>query len=273
MLAVQIDKLSFSYSDKPILSGISVKIKQGEFVGLVGKTGCGKSTLLLTLNGIIPQMVNGNFSGTVLTLGKDATKTPVHELARSVAFVFQDPEDQIFSLRVEDEVLFGLSNIGIAGDEAKRRALEALRTVGLGEHLDSDPHTLSYGQKQKLALACALAVEPEIFVLDEPVSNLDHFSSDEVYSILGKLNKSGKTIIIAEHDTEWLAEYASRILFLNNGKIEADGGPQILFDNKFEAAGVKVPCAVKISKEIGESLLTPSQLITRLKQKVKLKKR
>ena len=272
MYAVQIDSLSFSYSEKPVLSGLSFKINEGDFVGLVGKTGCGKSTLLLTLNGIIPQMVKGNFSGTVATLGRDTSTTPVHELARSVAFVFQDPEDQIFSLRVEDEVLFGLSNIGITGEEAKRRTLEALRMVGLKEQLDSDPHTLSYGQKQKLAFACALAVEPEIFVLDEPVSNLDHSSSGEVYSILGKLSKSGKTIIIAEHDTEWLAEYATRIILLNNGKIEADGGPQLLFDKKIEAAGVKVPCAVKISKEIGESLLTPSQLIAHLKKKPKRKR-
>jgi energy-coupling factor transporter ATP-binding protein EcfA2 len=267
MYAVKMAGLNFSYPQKPVLKGISLEIKKGEFAGIIGKTGCGKSTLLLTMNGIIPQMVKGDFSGKVEILGRDATRTPVHELARFVAFVFQDPDDQLFSLRVEDEVLFGLSNLGIKGEEAKRRVKDALKTVDLDGQEDSDPHLLSYGQKQKLAFACALAVEPEIFVLDEPVSSLDHSGAEEIYSILKQLNKSGKTIIISEHDTEWLAESASRILFLNNGTIEADGGPSLLFERKIEQAGIKVPCAVKISKELGKEFLTPDDFVRGMKPK------
>jgi energy-coupling factor transporter ATP-binding protein EcfA2 len=267
MDAVKIDSLSFSYPKKKVLSGISFSIKRGEFVGLLGKTGCGKSTLLLTLNGIIPQMIKGDFSGSVKVFGKDAKETPVHHLAHYVAFVFQDPDEQIFSLKVKEEVLFGLSNIGISGSEAENRIRQALSTVGLEEYADSDPHELSHGQKQKLAFACALAVDPEIYVLDEPVSSLDHSSSEEIYSLLTKLNKAKKTVIVAEHDTEWLSEHASRILFLNNGKIEADGGPSLLFDERISEAGVKVPCAVRISKELGMSALTPTELAKKIKSK------
>jgi len=184
-----------------------------------------------------------------------------------VAFVFQDPDDQIFSLSLRDEVLFGLKNIGIAGEEAEKRAEEALKAVGLLGFSDSDPHTLAYGSKQKLAFACAISVDPEIVVLDEPVSSLDNESSEEIYSILKGLNKKGKTIIAAEHDTEWLAEHASRLLFLNNGKIELDGGPQLLFEEEIEKAGVKIPCIAKVSKEIGMSFLTPRDLVNHLKKR------
>lgn len=269
MDAVEIEKMSFSYPKKRVLAGISVRIKKGEFVGLLGKTGCGKSTLLLTLNGIIPQMIPGEFSGSVKILGNDSRETPVHHLAHHVAFVFQDPDEQIFSLKVNEEILFGLSNIGITGKEAEERVVRSLKTVGLSEYSDSDPHDLSHGQKQKLAFACALAVDPEVYVLDEPVSSLDYSSSEEIYSLLNRLNKSGKTVIVAEHDTEWLAEHASRILFLNDGRIEADGGPELLFDERIRKVGVKVPCAVQLSEELGFSSLTPRELAKKLKSKTR----
>ncbi len=267
MTAISIRNLSFSYPGKPVLSGLSLEIKEGEFLGVIGKTGCGKSTLLLSLNGIIPQMIAGEFSGAVEVFGKDTSKVPVHELARSVAFVFQDPDEQIFSLRVEDEVLFGLHNIGVRDEDARERVGRTLETMGLSEYADSDPQKLSHGQKQKLAFACALALEPDVFVLDEPVSSLDHSSSQEIYSLLEKLNREGKTIIVAEHDTEWLAEHASRIILLDNGKIEADGSSALLLDKKVAEAGIKVPCAARISSELGQPMLTPSQLIRHLKGK------
>ncbi|MFH1470468.1 MAG: ABC transporter ATP-binding protein [Candidatus Micrarchaeota archaeon] len=267
MLAVKTENLGFSYAGKPVLVGISLEIKQGEFVGLIGKTGCGKSTFLLTLNGLIPHMVKGEFTGKVEILGKDTSEVPVHELAQKVAFVFQDPDEQIFSLSARDEVLFGLQNIGVRGEEAEKRTEEALKAVGLLDSIDSDPHTLSYGSKQKLAFACAISVDPELVVLDEPVSSLDNESSEEIYSILKGLNRKGKTIIAAEHDTEWLAEHASRLLFLNNGKIELDGELQLLFDKKIEKAGVKIPCIAKVSKEMGASFLTPRDLINHMKKR------
>jgi energy-coupling factor transporter ATP-binding protein EcfA2 len=267
MQAVRIEGLSFSYKSAPVFSGLSLSVEQGEFLGIIGRTGCGKSTLLLTLNGVIPQMIPGDFSGSVFLLGRDATKTPVHELARSVSFVFQDPDDQVFSLRVEDEVLFGLSNMGITGVEARRRAVRALRKVGLAEHLEADPHHLSYGQKQKLAFACALAVDPQVYVLDEPVSNLDYQSAKEIYGVLRELNRSGKTVIIAEHNTEWLAEYASRIAFLENGKILLKGSPDVLFDKRIGSAGVKVPCSVEISRNVGLKELTPAGIVRNLKKR------
>ncbi|MFH1447245.1 MAG: ABC transporter ATP-binding protein [Candidatus Micrarchaeota archaeon] len=266
MHAIQMKEIAFSYSKKPILSGISLNIKKGEFIGIIGKTGCGKSTFLLTLNGIIPNIINGKFSGRVTVLGKNTLSTTVHALARSIAFVFQDPDNQIFSFTVEEEVLFGLKNLGVSGSVAKEKAQAALRTVGLEDELKSDPHTLSHGQKQKLAFACALAIDPEIYILDEPVSSLDYSSSKEIYSVLKKLNNSGKTIIVVEHDTEWIAQYCSRLLFLNDGTIEADGSPLLLLDKRIWDAGIKIPCIARVSKEIGEQMLTLPGLVRYIKK-------
>lgn len=243
---IEIENLSFAYDRKPVLGGISIRIEKGEFVGLVGCTGCGKTTLLLTLNGIIPGMVKGNFSGNVRVCGKDTQRTKTAELAHKIGFVFQDPDSQIFSLTAKDEVAFGLQNIGKLSE---KKVTEALKEVGLSDYAGADPDTLSQGQKQKLCIASVLAMGTEILALDEPTASLDHPSAEEIYSFLERLNKKGKTILIASHDTDMLLEHCTRILAMQNGKIILDGKPEEVFSSKeYLNTKLKVPFAIELAR-------------------------
>ncbi len=226
--AISIRNLRFSYRDEPVLSGISLGVKQGEFLGMLGPVGCGKTTLLLAMNGIIPNLVKGKFSGEVLVMGESTRKRSVQHMSRHIAFVFQDPNDQIFNLTCEDEVAFGLENRGVKGSELDGRVRAALSAVGLLARRSEDPCELSEGQKQKLCIASAIAMDTPIIVLDEPTSSLDNRSAEEAYSLLHNLNKAGKTIVAVEHRADQLAKHATRFIVMRNGKIAASGGKSVL---------------------------------------------
>lgn len=240
-MVIEAKNLSFSYPGKNVLRDISLKIEKADFLGITGSTGSGKTTLAMCFNGLIPKSIKGRFSGTVSVMGTDTRKSRISELARKVGFVFQDPDWQLFSLTVRDEVSFGLENLGMSGIDG--RVKESLKMVGLSGFEDTEPHKMSQGQKQKLCIASVLAMEPEIIILDEPTSQLDYKSSMNIYCILKKLNESGKTVIVIEHNTDHLAEYANRALLMDNGRI-AKLGPtrKILGDSKLlDKLGVKVP--------------------------------
>ena len=140
--------------------------------------------------------------------------------------LFQDPDSQLFALSVREEVEFGPANLGLKGWERERRTAAALAETGLSALADENPRELSVGQRQKVALASVLAMEPEILLLDEPVSALDWRNGHEIYELLRKLNSRGKTIVVVEHNTEWLAEYAQRIVGIDAGGIAFDGEPE-----------------------------------------------
>ena len=242
-MGIIVKNLSFSYpgSDKKILDGISFTVEDGGFVGVVGPTSSGKTTLAYCLNGLIPNSIRGNFSGEVYVDGILTTKSKVSDLAKKVGLVFQDPDWQLFSLTVKDEVSFGLKNLKM--DRIEERVKEALEIVGLHGFEEREPYRLSQGQKQMLCIACVIAMQPKTIVLDEPTSNLDYKHTKNIYNLLKKLNKEGKTIIIIEHDTDLLAEYAERILVLSEGKLLRNGSKKEVFSEKdfLERLGIKVP--------------------------------
>jgi len=240
-MGIEVDNLSFSYPNKSVLKKINFNIEDGEFVGLVGPTGGGKTTLAYCLNGLIPNSIRGKFSGRVLIDGMDTKKYKVSELAREVGLVFQDPDWQIFSLSVEDEVAFGLKNFGF--DKIKKRIKDALRMVDLSRFEKKEPHELSQGQKQKLCIASILALDPKFIVLDEPTSQLDYKNTKNIHDILRRLNKKGKTILLIEHDTDFLAEYANKILIMNNGRIVENGKTNEVFSKTslLKRLGIKIP--------------------------------
>lgn len=238
---IEAKNLSFSYPGKKVLRDISLNVERADFLGITGSTGSGKTTLAMCFNGLIPKSIRGRFSGTVSVMGADTGKSKISELARKVGFVFQDPDWQLFSLTVKDEVSFGLENLGMKDIDC--RVKESLKMVGLSGYDETEPHKLSQGQKQKLCIASVLAMEPEIIILDEPTSQLDYKSSMNIYGILKKLNESGKTVIVIEHNTDLLAEYANKALLIDDGKI-AKFGPagKVLGDKKLlEKLGIKVP--------------------------------
>ena len=243
--AVEATDLSVSYGGAEVLRGISLDIGEGEFVALMGAVGTGKTTLMLCLNGVIPKLVPAKVSGSVRVFGKEVARNSVQELSKDVAFVFQDPDDQIFSLTVEEEVGFALKNRGVPAEEIKKRVGSALSAVGIPDFIARDPSTLSHGQKQKVAVASAVAADARLIFLDEPTSALDYRSSVGLFELLRKLNAQGKAILISSHDTDLLSKYASRFIVLEENKILLDGGKEVLADKKFTEAGLRLPCKMK----------------------------
>jgi energy-coupling factor transport system ATP-binding protein len=220
--AVSCEGLTFSYpgSEEPALSGISFELRPGEYVGLVGPNGGGKSTLVRLLNGLLrPE------SGSVRVSGYDPATEPF-EVRKHLGVLFQNPENGLVAPFVEDDVAFGLENLGVPREEMRARVAQAIRAVGLEGYERREPHTLSGGEKQRVALAGLLAVEPEILVLDEPTSMLDAAGRREVLEHLEML-RSRKTVLHVTHHLEELLN-ADRVLVLNGGELVADESPERL---------------------------------------------
>jgi energy-coupling factor transport system ATP-binding protein len=240
-MGIKVRDLRFSYPEREVLKGISFDVEDGDFLGITGPTGCGKTTLAYTLNGLIPHAIKGRFSGCVEVFGLDTRRHRIAEMARKIGFVFQDPDWQIFSLSVKDEVEFGLRNLGMGNREERIR--RALSEMGLSGYAESLPHKLSHGQKQKLCIASVLAMEPDVIVLDEPTSQLDHRSTMGVYSLLKELNRKGKTIIVIEHNTDLLSKHANKVLVMDDGKIALSGKAKDVFRKRslLSRLGIKIP--------------------------------
>lgn len=250
---LKLENASFSYAGRKekALDGVSLSFREGEIAGIIGPVGSGKSTLLYCCNTLAPREIRGKFSGRMLLGGRDASKMDFREISRECSIVFQDPNDQIFSLTVEEEVAFGLLNRGVPRQQALSEAQQAVARVGLSDRLHDDPSMLSAGQKQKVAIACALASGSQIILLDEPVSSLDWRSCQEVYAMLVALAREGRTVILTEQDTGLLAEYACRIIVIDRGKIVAQGGRDLLLDKRIEALGLRVPSIARLARELG----------------------
>ncbi|MEM2896321.1 MAG: energy-coupling factor transporter ATPase [Candidatus Bathyarchaeia archaeon] len=230
--AIKIKNLSFTYprGEKPAIDNINLEVKKGEFLVIMGPNGAGKTTLCLTLNGVIPTVINGEYNGKVIVEGMVTTEHMVYELAQKVGVTLQDPESQLFCPTVKSEIVFGPENLGVPREEILSRLANALKVTRLEGREENSPLQLSGGQKQRCALAAAIAIRPEILVLDEPTSQLDPVGTSEVFSVVSELNKKyGVTVIMAEHKSEEIAEFADRVLVLHEGKIVAEGDPHEVF--------------------------------------------
>lgn len=226
---ISVDQLTFKYpgSAQTALDDVSFQIKTGEFVGITGPAGAGKSTLVLCINGIIPHFQAGDYQGKVLINGQDTFETACAEISRKVGSVFQDPEAQMVAPTVEDEIAFGLENFGIEPVIIEERIKEALSFIGISHLRDRSTTELSGGQKQRVEIAAAVALRPEILVLDEPTSELDPIGTMEVFEVLKELNERYRmTIIVVEQKINILMEYIERLLILNNGSLVTDRTPR-----------------------------------------------
>jgi len=238
-------KVQYADTDTPALNGINLSVEKGEFVGILGSHGAGKTTLCLSINGIVPNMITADMYGSIQVAGEVPPKIPVRELATKVGSVFDNPEFQMSQLSVFEEVALGLQNLGVDKEIILDNIGGALEMVGLKGFEERSPFEISGGQQQRLAMASALSMKPEILVLDEPTSNLDPIGKEEVFTVTRKINQEeGLTVVIAEHEVEVIAEFADKVVLLENGEITKMGTPSDVFPdlvNKQSDSGVRVP--------------------------------
>ena len=257
-VVIRTKDLRFRYPevDADAIADVNFEIKQGEFVLLCGSSGSGKTTLAKCLNGIIPHLANGEMYGDVWVSGMNTTDVELYELSRKIGMVFQNPEDQIFSIRVVDEVALGVECQGYKHDEIVERvqySLEKLRIKDISNRLT---FSLSGGQKQKVSIASSLAVRPDIIVLDDPTTDLDPISKQEVMDILAELKQEiNMTFLVIEHDLTDLVEFTDHMIVMHGGHIIYDGDPaEILYDHydELDRIGVRIPDHVRLAHYLNE---------------------
>lgn len=244
MPAIEAKKLSFTYAgaEKPSMEDVNLSIEKGDFVILTGPSGCGKTTLCRCLNGLIPNFYSGEWRGDLLVDGLNVEGRSTAELATHVGFVFQNPENQLFSLSVERDVAFGLENLGVAKEEAIERVNWAMKATGIFDLRNKAPYELSGGQQQRAAIAGVLAMRPSVLVLDEPTSFLDPKSAEEIVEIIAKLNRELQlTTLLVEHRLDVVSRYANRVVVMDNGKIALDGTPREVYNDEARLIGIGLP--------------------------------
>ncbi len=251
---LQTDKVSYKYSNarNNAIDSIDFKTSNGRRTALLGENGCGKSTLIYQLNGVYKPL-----SGTV-TYGGEAisyNRDFLTELRSNVSVVLQNPDDQIFSSTVEEDVAMGPMNAGFSHEEVTERIISSLESVGMSEFAQVPIQRLSYGQKKRVSLAGALALRPKILILDEPTAGLDSQISREVMEITDSLNRDGITVVVSSHDVNLIYPWVDDMYVMRNGKMIYSGGPDEFFKDRSSVylSGLKQPLIFGINHNI-ESL-------------------
>jgi energy-coupling factor transport system ATP-binding protein len=269
---IRVQDVSFTYkgADVPSLDHVSLEIERGEFIALIGQNGAGKTTLAKLFNGIL--MPTG---GQVLVDGRDTRAAGIEDLARIVGYCYQNPDHQIFSGTVKDEVAFGPRNLGMPPDQVERAVADALRLVGMQELAGSPPFQLGRGQRQKLAVAAVIAMGSPVLVVDEPTTGLDLRGSLSILSLLRQWNADGRTIIIITHDMNIVAEYARRVVVMARGKKLADGPTRaVLTDQQLLArAFLKAPQVTRVAQRLDPRLGFPGDVLTIREMQAEIEKR
>jgi energy-coupling factor transport system ATP-binding protein len=242
---VELRDLTYKYpiTTAPALEAINLDIEEGEFVAAIGANGAGKSTLCYTLSGFIPHFFRGELAGSVLVNGINTLEASLGEIVLNVGLAFQNPFNQISGAKftVFEEVAFGLENLGVPRADMQPRVTAALQLTGIEDLAERSPYALSGGQQQRVALASILVMQPKILALDEPTSQLDPIGTREVFEVIKSLSEQGMTILLAEHKVEWIAEFADRVIVLENGRLIDQGTPQeILSSPDLAHAGIGV---------------------------------
>jgi len=278
MAIIETKGLTYTYpgATKPSIRDVSLTIEKGEFVILTGPSGCGKTTLCRCFNGLIPHFYSGQLEGELTVTGLKVTEHPIYEMAQRVGLVFQNPENQLFALSAEKDVAFGLENLGVSRDEMRKRVDWALQMTGIEELRERAPHELSGGQQQRVAIACVLAMQPDIMVFDEPTSFLDPLGAQKIFEVINDLNKKlGVTVILVEHRLDLASKYADHVVIMNDGKIVLNGKLSEIFNSETaRLIGVGIPKATLLWQLLQEKGLrlggvpTSSEEATRLLREV-----
>jgi len=252
---IELQNVSFSFDKKNVvLNNISLNFHAGEIVAILGRNGSGKTTLVRHIIGLLQPD-----EGKVIVLGKDVSITPTYELAQDVGFCFQNPNHQIVSFNVRDEILFGLKAHQIDPAEFETRTREALEFVDILDYIDAEVFDLGKGQKQRLALASVLTLRPKILIIDEPTTGQDPRMAKEIFDIIKRLNDSGTTVLMITHKIDYAATYAQRAIVLQNGNIIYDGRIRDLLGDLelMQSSSLDLPATTKLSMKMSKHGIPP----------------
>lgn len=254
MKAIRVEGLKYKYPDteRLVLNDLSFEIEQGEFIGVIGRNTAGKSSLCFALAGLIPHFFKGAYGGNVFIHHLNVKESEMSEIP--VGIVFENPFSQMTGSKftVFEEVAFGLENIGMTREKMIQRIEESLALLDIAHLRDMNPFDLSGGQMQRVAISSVIAMRPDVLILDEPTSQLDPRGSSEVFKVVENLTKEGMTIIMVEHKMEKIAQYADKVLLLDEGKQIAYDTPQSIFSrDDIMDFGIAPPVITRIFKALG----------------------
>ena len=255
-MGIQVKNIFYTYQKKATnatqaLMDVSLEIKDNDFVAIVGETGSGKSTLAQMFNALLVPDKGDVLVNDYVINYKNRKSKKLRGLRKQVGLVFQFPEYQLFEETVEKDVAFGVKNFGVKGEEAIKRAHEALKQVGLDEsYFKRAPFDLSGGEKRKVAIAGILAINPDILIFDEPTAGFDPQSSKDLMNLITEFHNNGKTIIIITHDMDLVNTYAKRVVMLERGQVTFDGTPNELFAYIKGYDRLDTPNVIKVAEKL-----------------------
>lgn len=249
---IELKNVSFKYElqQEKTIKNLDLYVQQGEFIGIIGKNGSGKTTLCNIIRGIIPDFVQGEISGDIIIDNKNIDDIERGEMAELVGFVFQNPFSQISGIKktVFEEIAYGLENLGVPREEIKQRVTDVIKLLKIEDLQDKNPNELSGGQSQRVAIASIIVMNPKVLIFDEPTSQLDPLGTEEIFDILKLLKSQNKTIILVEHKIDLIAEYADRVVVMDDGKIIFNGEThEVLSNDKIEESNVSMPIVSKLA--------------------------
>lgn len=254
---IELKNVSFKYElqEEKTIKNLDLYVKQGEFVGIIGKNGSGKTTLCNIIRGIIPDFVQGEIKGDIIIDNKNINDIERGEMAELVGFVFQNPFSQISGIKktVFEEIAYGLENLGVPREEIRQRVTDVIKLLKIEDLQDKNPNELSGGQSQRVAIASIIVMNPKVLIFDEPTSQLDPLGTEEIFDILKLLKSQNKTIILVEHKIDLIAEYADRVVVMDDGEIIFNGEThEVLSNDKIEQHNVSMPIVSKLAYKLNE---------------------
>jgi len=266
--AIVVDNISFSYGYEPVLTDVSLTVRLGEVLAIMGESGAGKTTLVKHFNGLLkPQR------GRVTVFGVDTREASVSTLSRRVGIVFQNPNHQIFAETVEDEVAFAMKNFGFSKEDIESRVKWILDYMGLSAYRDKSPFNLSIGERKRVCIAAVLSYEPDVVVFDEPTAGQDHHNKERMRHLIGSLKAEKRGVVIVTHDVEFAATISDRIVVLSGGRIVAEGPAREVITSRdaMARARLMMPQIAMIASllrdkgiQVGDGRLTPEELANEL---------
>jgi energy-coupling factor transport system ATP-binding protein len=248
-VVVSIGGLSHVYQDGTrALHDVDLEIRRGEFVGILGQNGSGKTTLVKHFNALLKPT-----EGTVIVAGLDTRKASIAEMALAVGYIFQNPDAQIFKMKVEEELAFGPQNVGLSEGEVGRRIKEAAEDLEISHLMDKNPFFLSKGEKQRVAVAAVMAMHPDILVLDEPTTGQDFKRAKEIMDLAVRMHDEGQTVVVITHDMNLAAEYCDRVVIMEGGRVLLDAPTREAFlaEEELNASSLRPPQVTVLGKALG----------------------